>query len=268
MASGPAGAVLAGGVLIQARAFGPGSVARVEEVGSAWRVRCHGPGIFGSVAGQNKKVDDRSTGVMLISMRRDSSNIRQRILDAGEAIIAGKGFSAVGLAEILGASKVPKGSFYYYFESKEQFGEALLESYFADYLVRLEGLLGATTSRAGDRLMAYWQRWQEVQSLDLDARQCLVVKLSAEVSDLSETMRRVLQKGTDAVLARIEACVQDGIQDGSLAPLLDPNATAHALYQLWLGASLLAKVSRDASPFERAMGTTRTWLGVDTAKPQ
>lgn len=200
-------------------------------------------------------------------MRQDQPDIRQRILETGEAIISGKGFSAVGLAEILSTAKVPKGSFYYYFDSKEQFGEALLESYFADYLMRLDALLGATAVPARDRLMGYWQRWIEVQSLEPDSRQCLVVKLSAEVADLSEAMRLVLQKGTAAVLTRLDACLKEGIRDGSLASDLDSASTAHALYQLWLGASLLAKVGRDASPFEKAMLTTRTWLGVGVERP-
>lgn len=204
---------------------------------------------------------------MLVNMKQDQPDIRQRILETGEAIISGKGFSAVGLAEILTASKVPKGSFYYYFESKEQFGEALLEAYFSDYLRRLDALLGAMALPARDRLMAYWQRWIEVQSQEPDSRQCLVVKLSAEVSDLSEAMRRVLQRGTAEVLARLEACLKDGLVDGSLPANLDAPSTAHALYQLWLGASLLAKVSREASPFERAMLTTRTWLGLGQTKP-
>ena len=56
-----------------------------------------------------------------------SVDTRQQILDTARGIIVGKGFSAVGLSEILAAAGVPKGSFYHWFRSKEQFGEALLE---------------------------------------------------------------------------------------------------------------------------------------------
>ena len=62
------------------------------------------------------------------------SDTREHLLATGESIILGKGFSAVGLAEILGCAGVPKGSFYHYFRSKEQFGTALLERYFDRYL--------------------------------------------------------------------------------------------------------------------------------------
>ncbi len=58
-------------------------------------------------------------------MSTEHHDIRQSILDIAKPIILGKGFSAVGLNEILGAADVPKGSFYHYFKSKELFGEAL-----------------------------------------------------------------------------------------------------------------------------------------------
>ena len=195
-------------------------------------------------------------------MRQAHPDIRQHILKTGEAIISGKGFSAVGLAEILAKAGVPKGSFYYYFTSKEQFGEALLEAYFTGYLHRLEALLQPDGSPARERLMRYWLRWIEVQGQESQNQQCLVVKLSAEVSDLSEPMRRALWRGTDAILARLSACLDEGITDGSLPIPLDPEATSQALYQLWLGASLLTKVRRDSTAFEAALKTTQAWLGA------
>jgi TetR/AcrR family transcriptional repressor of nem operon len=54
--------------------------------------------------------------------------------------------------------------------------------------------------------------------------------------------------------------VAEGAADGSL-PGLDPDGTAQALYELWLGASLLTKVRRDSSALEAAMATTEALLG-------
>lgn len=202
-----------------------------------------------------------------MGMRQEHPDIRQHILNSGEALISGKGFSAVGLSEILAKAGVPKGSFYYYFESKEQFGEALLDAYFLDYLRRLEALLKADSGSARDRLMRYWLRWIEVQGQESHTQQCLVVKLSAEVSDLSEPMRGALRRGTDAILARLSACMVVGIAEGSLPAHLNPEAASQALYQIWLGASLLAKLRRDLTAFESALETTQVWLGIDSARP-
>ena len=85
---------------------------------------------------------------------------RQHILDTGSRIIAGKGFSCVGLNEILQAAEVPKGSFYHYFKSKEQFGQALLEDFFSTYLARIDTLFEVPGLSARERLLRYWQQWQ------------------------------------------------------------------------------------------------------------
>lgn len=192
-------------------------------------------------------------------MKTPYDDTRQHILDTGNRIIAGKGFSSVGLNEILQTAAVPKGSFYHYFKSKERFGQALLEDYFDHYLASIDGVLGADGQPARDRLLRYWQQWLDTQHNDCDAQKCLVVKLSAEVSDLSESMRLTLRDGTERVIARIAACIDAGQQDGSL-PVLESQNTARMLYQLWLGASLLSKLHRDASPMQNAMTVTQRTL--------
>jgi len=97
-------------------------------------------------------------------MTNATNDVRQHILDTARIIIAGKGFSAVGLNEVLQASGVPKGSFYHYFGSKEAFGEALLEDYFADYLASLDNLLSRPDLSAAQRLIAYFEYWLETQA--------------------------------------------------------------------------------------------------------
>ena len=189
-------------------------------------------------------------------MTTEHKDVRQHILDTGKMVIVGKGFSAVGLAEILNAAKVPKGSFYHYFKSKEVFGEALLEDYFAGYNQRLQSLFSDKSMTAAALLMTYWSRWQDAQEGDDLTGKCLVVKLSAEVADLSELMRNALKQGTEKLIAQLTACIAEGIQDGSLSASLIPEQCALALYELWLGATLLTKLRRDSSALDQAMLTT------------
>ncbi|MHB1374079.1 MAG: TetR/AcrR family transcriptional regulator [Thauera sp.] len=179
------------------------------------------------------------------------TDTRQHILCTGKQIIAAKGFSSVGLAELLQASEVPKGSFYHYFKSKERFGQALLEDYFTDYLAQLDTLLQTPGLSGRDRLLRYFEQWRTTQADECGEQKCLVVKLSAEVSDLSEAMRLTLRDGTERVIARLAQCVADAIEDGSLATF-EPLPTARTLYSLWLGANLLAKLHRNAEPLEQA----------------
>ncbi len=176
-----------------------------------------------------------------------------------------KGFSGVGLNEILQSADVPKGSFYHYFKSKEQFGQALLDAYFDDYLGRIQAQFARPDLSARERLLRYWQQWRQTQCGQGADDKCLVVKLSAEVADLSEPMRLTLRDGTERIIGAIADCLAAGVADGSLPAGLEPHATAAMLYQLWLGASLLAKLHRQEHPLEQAMSATLRVLGHPTA---
>jgi len=189
-----------------------------------------------------------------------NAGTRQNILDAGYRIMAAKGFSAVGLNEILTAASVPKGSFYNYFSSKEAFGEALLDYYFEDYLAEMMALFAREDLTVPQRLMEYFRQWRDNQSFGDCQGKCLAVKLGAEVADLSEAMRKSLRRGTAAITQNIAAAIKAGVAEGSLKVTNDPDALAQSLYQLWLGASVMVKIMRDTQPFDAALSTTEKLL--------
>lgn len=187
------------------------------------------------------------------------ADVRQGILDVALPLFLQKGFTGVGLTEILGAAKVPKGSFYHYFGSKEAFGEAVIDSYFERTLAHIDDLLAqGATGREG--VLAYFEDWMACQLGDASRSRCLAVKLGAEVCDLSEAMRAALHRGTSGITARLARCIGRGMEDGSLPRGLDAEALAVALYQSWLGASILAKITKDRAPLDTAMAGTRQVL--------
>jgi TetR/AcrR family transcriptional repressor of nem operon len=196
---------------------------------------------------------------MLAIMKKPVHDMRQHIIDVARLLMTNKGYTAVGLAEVLSTAGVPKGSFYYYFKSKEEFGQALLEEYFSEYLGRVDALM-ARPGTGAERLLAYFRYWSETQGTDLPEGKCLVVKLGAEVCDLSEDMRCVLEVGTAKIIQRISACVEMGVSDGSIHPEGDHQGFAESLYQLWLGASLLVKVNKSTESFDKALNMTKRLL--------
>ena len=193
-------------------------------------------------------------------MKPTANDTRTLILSKARAIIAGKSYAAVGLNEILTAAAVPKGSFYHYFASKDQFGEALLKEYFEQYLQRLDGILSAPGGGAVGRLMCYWQAWVTSQSTNDQQQMCLAVKLGGEVSDLSDTMRAALRQGTGRIVERIAQAVDAAVAEGALDRSTNALEVATQLYELWVGASLLEKIHRDGRFFASAMARTEQML--------
>ncbi|WP_226507126.1 TetR/AcrR family transcriptional regulator [Pseudomonas sp. MWU16-30317] len=193
---------------------------------------------------------------------RETTDVRQGILDVGQRIMAAKGYSAVGLNEILATAGVPKGSFYHYFGSKDAFGEALLESYFSTYLAELDQILALPGLTMAQRLLKYWETWQHTQSFEDCQGKCLAVKLGVEVADLSEAMRAVLKRGTSGIIDRLAQAIETGVAEGSLTVGGEPYAVAQSLYQLWIGASMMVKITKSVLPFETAVSTTRQLLAL------
>ena len=195
--------------------------------------------------------------------RSDKSEAtRQHILNTSFKLVLHKGFVGVGLQEILTTCGVPKGSFYYYFASKEAFGCALLQQYLADYKVKIDQLILQEERSAYARLVALWQAWIDDPCHNEGgwAENCLIVKLAAEVSDLSEDMRQILNFGVTKLTERIANLLSDGQQDGSIPQHIEPEKMAQTMYQLWLGAALLAKLAQNKQPLYLALETTQQLL--------
>lgn len=186
-------------------------------------------------------------------------NVRQTILDVAKLLVSQKGFSAVGLNEVLQSAHVPKGSFYHYFGSKDAFGVALLDGYFETYVHGMNALFNRTDLSEAQKLDGYWQQWIENQTAG-DWGKCLAVKLGAEVADLSEPMRQALERGTTSIIGCIAASLARGTQDGSLTRKGDPQNIALELYSLWLGASVMAKITGSVKPFQHALSMTHDVL--------
>ncbi|HCH3223161.1 TetR/AcrR family transcriptional regulator [Vibrio parahaemolyticus] len=177
-------------------------------------------------------------------MNAKTNDTRQHILDVGYELIVTRGFTSVGLSELLKTAEVPKGSFYHYFKSKEQFGEAMIQDYFNKYFEQLIARFTNTELNGYQRLMSYFEEMVKVEDDVCNANKCLLVKLSAEVSDLSEPMRIALRRGADKTIQAMAECIDVGIQDGSI-PNGDSALLARQIYYLWNGASLLNKLYQD-----------------------
>ncbi|MBV7315226.1 TetR/AcrR family transcriptional regulator [Shewanella sp. NIFS-20-20] len=187
-------------------------------------------------------------------MKKSFIDTRQHLLDIGLELMARSGFSAVGLSQILAKANVPKGSFYHYFTSKEQFANTVLAAYFDAYLQEMDQHLAHANTPQG--LMPYFEHWYDSYGQECQQQRCLVVKLSAEVADLSDDMRLTLVNGSQAIIDKLEHALL--AQQADLQP--QAMRLANHLYQLWLGASLLTKLQRSKQPLDLALIQTQQWL--------
>lgn len=200
--------------------------------------------------------------IMSVNSTNTPPDTKTHLLDIGYQLIAKKGFTAVGIKQILDTAGIPKGSFYHYFASKETFGEAIISNYFVHYKERLDTLADQDVS-AQQKLYNYFQNWYDTQQNGCDHGKCLVVKLSAEVADMSESMRLALNAGYQQIINWLAEQIKAGWADNSV-PRFD-NVAAESMakrwYFAWLGASLIAKTSQTNTPLAEVWQMTTTQMG-------
>ena len=142
--------------------------------------------------------------------RHSECDTREHILVTGEQLCMHRGFTGMGLSELLKTAEVPKGSFYHYFRSKEAFGVALLEHHYTGYLQRLVDHFDHGDGNYRDRLLAYYQHTLNQFCQQGIISGCLTVKLSAEVCDLSEDMRTAMDHGASQIIALLGDALEKG----------------------------------------------------------
>jgi TetR/AcrR family transcriptional repressor of nem operon len=184
---------------------------------------------------------------------------RNKILEAGSRIIHQKGFNNTGIQEILTKAGVPKGSFYFYFKSKEDFGLALIDEF--DSLVggHLASILAMDTLSPLERLKSFFSFFRNFFQKQNCTRGCPIGNLSQELSDVNENIRKRLDESFISMSSLIETCLYEAREKKEFQNDIPIPEIAAYVINSWEGALLRMKVSRDISPllvFERILFDT------------
>ncbi|NJM36666.1 MAG: TetR/AcrR family transcriptional regulator [Akkermansiaceae bacterium] len=191
-----------------------------------------------------------------------TNDTKARILDAAEQIMLEKGFNGVGLNEILKSVGVPKGSFYHWFSSKEQFGVELIRHYAADSLAYKRQWFAKieTLPNARERIITFLEAGL-THFIEKDCGPvCLIVKLMTEVTPLSQDMRDEQVKYFREVLEIFKTVIKEGQAQGSIKPDLDPMIAAGIINDLWLGSYMRASVCRSGQPGRSTISFIMSYL--------
>lgn len=175
---------------------------------------------------------------------------REKLIRAGVVVLTEKGFSGVGLEEILRAARVPKGSFYHYFDSKEQFGKALVDAY-ADYFARkLDRWFSDESASPLGRLHNFIEDAKAGMARFAYRRGCLVGNLGQEMGTLPEAFRDRLRDVFLDWQARTAQCLRAAQEAGEIPCERDCDQLAAFFWIGWEGAVLRAKLERSVQPLD------------------
>jgi TetR/AcrR family transcriptional repressor of nem operon len=173
-----------------------------------------------------------------------TGDTREKILGAAQALIEARGYSSIGVAEICKAAGVPKGSFYYFFASKEALAVAVIEEHWAgqrrDWARILQG--------DGAPLERLRQLFEETEATQYAGQQscgtvsgCLFGNLTLEMSNQTEAIRDKLQEIFDAQVDMVESVVAEASERGEVT-VADALEAARSVVAQLEGQVLFAKL--------------------------
>ena len=175
---------------------------------------------------------------------------RERLVRSGLELLTEKGFASTGLDEVLRRSGVPKGSFYHYFASKEDFGRAVIAAYAAYFARKLDRHLLDASRPPLDRLRGFVADGKAGMRRHGFRRGCLVGNLGQELGATHDGFRDALEAVLLDWQGKVARCLEAARDRGEIAADADCARLAALFWIGWEGAVLRAKLVRDVTPID------------------
>ena len=161
-----------------------------------------------------------------------------------------KGYNNTGIMEVLQATGVPKGSFYHYFESKEDFGLQIINHFERSYREKLDGTLGNKDLNPVARLRAYCDFGIDNFLTQKCRKGCLIGNLSQEMADQSEIFRKRLLDIQTESTKRFADCFAEAQKAGLIKSGYNCQDLAESFQAGWAGSTVRAKTSKTVEPMQ------------------
>ncbi len=178
---------------------------------------------------------------------------RNELIKVGTEIISQHGFSTTGINAVLSTAGVPKGSFYYYFSSKEDFGLAVIDDSAQAYAERIDSFLSDSNYSPLTRIANYMKSSMANIEAGECKTGCLIGNLSQELCSQNEKFRARLDEVFRGWQRQFARCLDEAKGAGEIAPDADTERLAEYLLAGWQGAILRSKMCKTVAPMQSFM---------------
>jgi TetR/AcrR family transcriptional repressor of nem operon len=176
---------------------------------------------------------------------------RENLLNQGVGLLMQQGYHGTGLKEVLDAVRIPKGSFYNYFGSKENFAAEIIEYYIEPYIAQLQSYLAQSEGNALGALERYLQESiVELERTEFKGG-CLLGNLIGELGETSDVCRMALQTALNRYRDVWEVGFSRAQSEGTIRTDKSARELADLWVNAWQGALLRMKVEQSVAPLKQ-----------------
>jgi TetR/AcrR family transcriptional repressor of nem operon len=191
---------------------------------------------------------------------KTSNSTRDRIILAAVELFYAQGYSATGMADILKKANANSGSFYFFFKSKEELLDAVLDWYLANLEPILIKPLYERTNDPIERIFLLLDDYrQKILTTDF-AFTCPIGRLALEIDPTKRNIHAKIAANFNGWTAAVRKCLDDA------ADRFPASADREQLAQLVLtvmeGGVMQSRAQRAIQPFDASVAQLRTYFNT------
>jgi len=175
-------------------------------------------------------------------------NTKELILEKGSEIVRLKGFHHTGIQEILNTAGVPKGSFYFYFKSKEDFGLQLIDHYANFFLGNADVFINDENFSYLNRLRRFFDFFLNYFETTNYKGGCTIGNLAQELGDINVRFRVKLNEIFEKMKSKVETFLRHAQNENEISKEIDISMASDFIINSWEGALIRLKVAKSSEP--------------------
>jgi TetR/AcrR family transcriptional regulator, transcriptional repressor for nem operon len=175
---------------------------------------------------------------------------KKELINIGAELMHLKGYNNTGVQEILSKAGLPKGSFYNYFKSKENFGLLVVDHYMAFYNKIFAKYMDDKSVPPLERIRRLYKGFNKSFRSYHFTLGCPIGNFAQELGDTSPIFQAKLKKSAETIVKYFSDALRDAQASGHLSRSLDADKTARYIFNSWEGAIMSMKVEKSLRPLE------------------
>lgn len=199
-----------------------------------------------------------------------TNTTRERILMASAELFYAKGYAATGMADILKKAKANSGSFYFFFKSKEELLDAVLDWYLANldpYIIR------PIYERCDDPIERVFLLLNDYRDKILTTDftfTCPIGRLALEIDPAKRKIHQKIAANFNQWTAAVRKCLDAAAY--RLPASVDREQLAQLVLTVMEGGVMQSRAQRAIQPYDASVAQLRTYFdtlltGTKSRKP-
>ena len=169
----------------------------------------------------------------------------EEILDIGYDVLRKNGYHNVGVNQILKEAGIPKGSFYNFFESKEDFANRVVQRYGETNAKWMQGFFDESELSPLESLKSFYKFMFDVNERDEFLSGCIVNNMSIEVGRINDVMAAKANEQFNSWLTILSEIIQKGQEIQEITTKFSAMEIAEYLHAGFYGTFSRMKVTRN-----------------------